>query len=310
MLTRSTRCLQKLRAPTFTALLRFGTSSSFPIPAAVPRPAKGRTVKLHSLSCPHFSVSRSFANKHVMEAVTVHPLQTDSQVVAEREKYLSMPLMDKRALYKCGQKYISLSDIPNWSAYSASKNLRGSGSSKYSRNDNLNNKVSMFVGDITALEIDAIVNAANNRLLGGGGVDGAIHTAAGPKLKQECATLNGCATGESKITGGYKLPSKYVIHTVGPVGENEAKLHSCYLTSLETMKAHKLRSVAFPCISTGIYGYPNEAAARVALSTVRDWLEAEENALKVDRIIFCLFLDIDVRLYEKLLPEYFPVQVS
>lgn len=265
------------------------------------------TVSFASVSVPTFSVFRSFVTHLVMEGVTVHPLQTDPDVVAEREKFLSLPLAEKRPSYKCGDKFLTINDIGDWPTYSAAKNISGGGSGKYKVRPELNSKVSIFVGDITALEIDAIVNAANNSLLGGGGVDGAIHSAAGPKLKAECATLNGCPTGEAKITGGYKLPAKYVIHTVGPVGENEAKLHSCYLTCLETLKANKLKTVAFPCISTGVYGYPNEKAAHVALSTAREWLEADENAHKVDRIIFCLFLAVDVRLYEKLLPEYFPL---
>uniref|UniRef100_A0A6M2CTS3 Macro domain-containing protein n=2 Tax=Rhipicephalus microplus TaxID=6941 RepID=A0A6M2CTS3_RHIMP len=260
-----------------------------------------------SINVHTFSVCRSFVTHRIMEGATIHSLQTDPKVVAEREKFLSLPLAEKRASYKCGSKFVTIQDIDDWPTYSASKKISGKGSGKYKVRPDLNSKVSIFVGDITALEIDAIVNAANNRLLGGGGVDGAIHSAAGPKLKEECATLNGCPTGEAKITGGYKLPAKYVIHTVGPVGENEAKLHSCYLTCLETLKAHKLRSVAFPCISTGVYGYPNEKAAHVALSTAREWLEADENAHKVDRIIFCLFLAVDVRLYEQLLPVYFPL---
>lgn len=243
-----------------------------------------------------------------MEGVKVHPLQTDPKIVSERERYLSLARVEKRTSYKCGDKYVIIEDIDDWPAYSASKNIPGTGSGRYKVRPELNSKVSIFVGDITALEIDAIVNAANNQLLGGGGVDGAIHSAAGPQLKAECATLNGCPTGEAKMTGGYKLPAKYVIHTVGPVGENEAKLHSCYLSCLETLKANKLKTVAFPCISTGVYGYPNEKAAHVALSTARDWLETDDNAHKVDRIIFCLFLAVDVRVYEKLLPEYFPLQ--
>ncbi|XP_066993157.2 macro domain-containing protein PG1779 isoform X2 [Anabrus simplex] len=170
----------------------------------------------------------------------------------------------------------------------------------------LNAKVSLWKGDITKLQIDAIVNAANSSLMGGGGVDGAIHRAAGPKLVEECATLGGCPTGMAKITGGYSLPAKHVIHTVGPRGQKPDLLESCYKTCLQLMLENKLRSVAFPCISTGIYGYPQEPAAHVALSTVRKFLEKNPNM--VDRVIFCLFLAEDVKIYQNLMQVYFPVE--
>ncbi|KAJ3122491.1 O-acetyl-ADP-ribose deacetylase macrod1 [Nowakowskiella sp. JEL0407] len=174
----------------------------------------------------------------------------------------------------------------------------------YPPRKSFNDKIKLFYGDITKLKLDAIVNAANNSLLGGGGVDGAIHRAAGPELLQECRTLRGCATGDAKITRGYNLPSSHVIHTVGPVGVNPEKLESCYKNSLDLLVQHDLRSIAFPCISTGIYGYPNELAAEVVLKTVREWLEAKD--VEIDEIVFCLFLDIDVKVYHTLLPIYFP----
>ncbi|KAM9375435.1 ADP-ribose glycohydrolase MACROD1 isoform 3-T3 [Pholidichthys leucotaenia] len=151
---------------------------------------------------------------------------------------------------------------------------------------------------------------ANNSLLGGGGVDGAIHRAAGPLLKKECATLHGCETGEAKITCGYGLPAKYVIHTVGPiahggVGEKERNaLRSCYRNSLTTATENGVRSVAFPCISTGVYGYPPEQAVHEVLATVREYLD--ENHDKLDRVIFCVFLPTDKELYLHNLPLYFP----
>lgn len=165
--------------------------------------------------------------------------------------------------------------------------------------------VRLFHGDITTLAVDAIVNAANSSLLGGGGVDGSIHRAAGPELKKECRTLNGCETGEAKITNGYKLPAKHVIHTVGPRGEKPELLKSCYLSSLNLLKQHGLRSIAFPCISTGVYGYPQESAAHVALHTVSQWMQDPDNQKNVDEIIFVLFLDSDLEIYQNFLPKYF-----
>lgn len=215
----------------------------------------------------------------------------------DKENYLKMPIEEKRKLYKCGSGYLTLDRIPSWDEYARQNNiLTGS--------NEINKKVSLFEGDITSLEIDSIVNAANNRLLGGGGVDGAIHKAAGNELKAECATLGGCETGDAKITGGYKLPAKYVIHTVGPIGEKPDKLASCYRTSLNLVKENNLRSVAFPCISTGVYGYPNDKAAHVAIEVVRKWLD--ENSSSVDRVIFCLFLKEDVKIYHRLMANYFP----
>ncbi|WP_265571564.1 O-acetyl-ADP-ribose deacetylase [Sphingomicrobium nitratireducens] len=149
-------------------------------------------------------------------------------------------------------------------------------------------------GDITTCRVDAIVNAANSSLLGGGGVDGAIHRAAGPELLAECETLGGCPTGQARMTGGYDLPARHVIHTVGPVwhggGEGEAQaLASCHFSSLDLARDHGLKSVAFPAISTGIYGYPMERAAAVAIGSVQRWIEANPDAL--DEIVFVCFGD-------------------
>ena len=146
----------------------------------------------------------------------------------------------------------------------------------------MQNEIAWFVGDITTLAVDAIVNAANRSLLGGGGVDGAIHRAAGRELLAECRTLGGCATGSAKITKGYRLPARYVIHTVGPVYSGSASdaelLRSCYWNSLDLARAHRLHTIAFPAISTGVYGYPKEAAAEIALRTIHEWFDAHPDA--------------------------------
>ena len=159
--------------------------------------------------------------------------------------------------------------------------------------------------DITNLDVDAIVNAANQTLLGGGGVDGAIHRAAGPNLLQECRTLNGCGTGESKITKGYNLKARFVIHTVGPVwsggGRKEDQLlASCYRSSLNLAVKNNLRSIAFPCISTGVYGFPFERAAKIAINTVDDFLQNDKS---IDKVIFVCFGSDAYRIYNELVSE-------
>ena len=152
-------------------------------------------------------------------------------------------------------------------------------------------RIEVIEGDITTLAVDAIVNAANEQLAGGGGVDGAIHRAAGPRLLQECRTLGGCPTGEARITAGYNLPARHVIHTVGPVWHGGASgedglLASCYRRSLEIAAEKGLESIAFPAISTGVYRFPAERAARIAAETVRHFLSGHDQPRKV---IFCCF---------------------
>ena len=165
-------------------------------------------------------------------------------------------------------------------------------------------KITVKRGDITKEKVDAIVNAANHTLLGGGGVDGAIHRAAGPELLAECRTLGGCATGEAKITKGYRLPAKFIIHTVGPVfgranGREEELLADCYWNSLRLACEHSLKTIAFPCISTGIYRFPKKRAAETAVATARKFIK--ENPAALDKIRFITFGEEDYNIYKDLL---------
>ena len=167
-------------------------------------------------------------------------------------------------------------------------------------------KIHTIQADITTLLMDAIVNAANSSLLGGGGVDGAIHRAAGPDLVHECRLLGGCKPGEAKITKGYRLPARYVIHTVGPVwrggvhGEPET-LASCYKRSLEVAITYHVRTIAFPSISTGVYGYPIELASAIAVESVCRFLDKEP---EVEEIAFCCFSSGDLTVYQSVLSRY------
>lgn len=170
----------------------------------------------------------------------------------------------------------------------------------------LDSRIKILQADITKETVDAVVNAANNALLGGGGVDGAIHRAAGPELLVECRALNGCPTGQAKITKGYALPARHVIHTVGPIWrggkESEAELLAeCYRNSLNLAVANDCRTLAFPSISTGVYGYPIEQACRIALKTVQDFL-AETNAL--DEVRMVCFSAVDRSVYDKAATEF------
>ncbi len=163
----------------------------------------------------------------------------------------------------------------------------------------MNPRIEIILGDITKIDVDAIVNAANNTLLGGGGVDGAIHKAAGPKLLGECIRLNGCKTGEAKITKGYNLPAKYVIHTVGPVWHGGTKneetlLKNCYNNSLILASNYKIQTIAFPSISTGAYGFPIEKAAQIALNAIKIFLESN-NSPKLIKLV--CFSNNDFRVY-------------
>lgn len=201
---------------------------------------------------------------------------------------------------------LALKDIPSVAQLYRSKDLERSGKDDLpAPNQEFNNKVSTVQYDITKLEVDAIVNAANKSLLGGGGVDGAIHRAAGRGLYEECKGLDGCDTGASKITDGYDLPAKKVIHTVGPIYQNDEEsepyLRGCYKSSLELAVEHGCKSIAFSAISTGIYGYPGGTAAKIAVGETLNFLRSPAGN-QLDKIIFCNFLDKDVGIYAKTLP--------
>uniref|UniRef100_A0A8C2XDK1 Mono-ADP ribosylhydrolase 1 n=1 Tax=Cyclopterus lumpus TaxID=8103 RepID=A0A8C2XDK1_CYCLU len=219
-----------------------------------------------------------------------------------KDSLLSLSVKDRRQHYKMSN-FVSLEDVSVWTPTAG-----GSAQTLYQRSEKLDQKISLYSGDITKLEVDAIVNAGMCR------VDGAIHRAAGPLLKKECASLHGCETGEAKITCGYGLPAKYVIHTVGPiaqggVGEEEKKaLRLCYKNSLTTATEHAahltLHLFLQPVYICVCVGYPPEQAVREALATVREYLDEHHD--KLDRVIFCVFLPTDKELYLQTLPLYFP----
>jgi O-acetyl-ADP-ribose deacetylase (regulator of RNase III) len=179
---------------------------------------------------------------------------------------------------------------------------------EFDKNDEpkMTQKTSVIQGDITQLQVDAIVNAAKNSLLGGGGVDGAIHFAAGPELLAECRLLDGCATGEARITKGYKLPAKWVIHTVGPVwkggsyGEDEL-LASCYRHSLALAEEYQIKAIAFPAISTGVYGFPVERASKIAMNEVNKFLHSHNS---LEQVIFVCFGQDTYNCYLRLMQEF------
>lgn len=214
---------------------------------------------------------------------------------------------------------LPLAEIPTLSLLYRLRHLAAAATPQVSTpSQRLNDIISHVTHDITRLEVDCIVNAANESLLGGGGVDGAIHRVAGPNLLRECRTLDGCQTGDAKITDAYELPCKKVVHAVGPVyvmerfrggpGRGDVRrpemlLRGCYQRSLELSVANGVKSIAFSSISTGVYGYPSVEAATVAIKVVREFLESHPESL--DRVIFCTFERKDCRAYDMLLPYVF-----
>ncbi|KAL7795151.1 hypothetical protein V8C37DRAFT_45374 [Trichoderma ceciliae] len=211
----------------------------------------------------------------------------------------------------------SLADIPTISRLYATNRLGPPSPTSparpcyYAPSEAVNQRVSLVREDITTLPVDAIVNAANSSLRGGGGVDGAIHSAAGRGLFRECISAypDGCDTGDAVITGGHNLLAKHVIHTVGPIYQSQAVseplLRSCYRSSLDVAAGNGCSSIAFSGVSTGIYGYPSDKAAHVACDTVRKYLD-QDTAGRIQRVVFVTFLDKDVNAYNAILPLYFP----
>ncbi|KAJ8586946.1 A1pp-domain-containing protein [Rhizopogon salebrosus TDB-379] len=208
---------------------------------------------------------------------------------------------------------IHLQEIPTVRELFAKAALQDVETPVYPPNRSLLNRVHLGQGDITQIEVDAIVNAANSRLLGGGGVDGAIHDAAGPELDEACRELGPCPTGDAKITLGFQLPSTYIIHAVGPIwsANPDAQkmasklLASCYRKSLQLAIENRCKSIAFCLISTGIYRYPIEEATHIALNETRDFLDGND---ELDHVVFMIYTgrNNDQKVYEKLIPYYFP----
>ena len=228
-----------------------------------------------------------------------HPIGLDNKMkpVCTERDYDSAPI---QADYKGLDYQYTFEEF-----YNIMSNNRDSDWLEYRFMKHTTHSLNIVVGDITRMRIDAIVNAANTSLLGGGGVDGAIHRAAGKELLAECRTLGGCPTGQSKITDGYNLPCKKIIHTVGPVwhggdqGEDEL-LASCYRTSLDTAAQHGLKSIAFPCISTGVYHFPKQRAAQIAINVIKEYIT--QNKFEGD-VTICCFCTEDADIYKAMLAD-------
>jgi len=228
---------------------------------------------------------------------TLEPIPVDKIESWDRSVLIVNAMKKKFSSIKDARQAMTLST-------SALAQLRTNRKKHYPSNNEINSKVSLHYGDIVTLKVDAIVNAANTTLMGGGGVDYIIHREAGPELDDECVIIGSCPIGDAKITKGYNLPAKYIIHAVGPVGEHPDLLESAYLKSLQLMMENNLKTLAFVCISTGKFGYPIVPATHVALDTVRKWLN--DNYKSVSRIIFCVRTGDLQEVYEELMLDYFP----
>ena len=208
---------------------------------------------------------------------------------------------------------IKFTDLPTWAEAGPEvlreAPLQNDFEPKYEVNSAINQKVTFwFGGDSSKLECDAVVNAANSYLEPGGGICGILHDAAGPQMAADCELIGYTETGKAAITQGYNLPAKYVIHAVGPIGENPEALQSAYQSTLNYIDGRKIKSIGFCCISTGIYGYPIVPATHVALETCRRFLEDPENLNKTDRLIFVIFERRDCQVYKELAHLYFPLE--
>ncbi|WVW80240.1 hypothetical protein I302_102218 [Kwoniella bestiolae CBS 10118] len=246
------------------------------------------------------------ATTPLLKTTPTSPLSIATQNQTQTHLHRARPLTTRRTRTMT----TSPQDIPTLAElYTSNEIPESENGPKYTYSRDLNERVSIWRGDITKLEADMIVNAANSSLLGGGGVDGAIHRAAGPELLEECEGLGGAKTGETKVTKGYELPSKYVAHTVGPIYSSKAidkcaqQLTSCYQTSLDLCKEKGGGVIGFSSISTGVYGYPIKHATEIAIQTTRRFLEEDES---ITRVIYVVFSKRDEEVYKSLVPDYFP----
>ncbi|GIQ87047.1 hypothetical protein KIPB_009009, partial [Kipferlia bialata] len=235
-------------------------------------------------------------------------IEGEGETVSEEEREEVEESAPQPRKTRSSSQYYTLEDMIRWDTYRHVFNIPAVESDRQP-NPDINRKarprVCIHQGNICALEMDAIVNAANSGLYAGGGVCGAIFSAAGRRvLQQACDKVSPCPAGEARMTPGFNLPVKHVIHAVGPMGSGDAILEGAYRSSLDLCLEHGLRSIAFPCISTGIFGFPNERAAHIASATVRDFLDTHPDSM--DCVTFCIFGDRDLQIYKEVLGVYFP----